>query len=566
VLYENRVKVRDHDKILKQRTEWIKEFFAAEKKKNLDLFTIEEMYFSFQHFSSFMASLYNKICSKMFTSIIEGNGKINPYTLINEVLKFPLFIGKKQYDINSMIVGNGFSDFVSGLDRKIKSNFSTRYIKDFLIGKKSIPNATNGFPIPFYKHTSHGIIVSFQGVDYEHEKLVYGEGDFDDYVVNIRIPIVHPSELRKNKKKQEETSNKINFLDEIKSIEFKDIPFLIHSGYLLRKTRDGSTNALILDFITGKIKERIHNFVKDNESRIAEFIKSKEFKKKGELADINEIIESGIEKWSGISSYEILPREIKRSGRKEWFVNFSYQNLPRVVTSRSGSRIAGVDFCFSRKKILSVVIIDIDVMNKEREKIQSWIVDEMPIFDSVYHLRKIYDKFKSSLSNLQRSGKKSRKTATSMSKVQKTFENKRKYFINKITKDIAKMCNDQNVSEVHVENLDNLRQKDTWFAINKIRSFPVKGMIDLLERKLDDLGIKTVRVSPKNTSRTCPVCGTLNDDFTFEYRSKNKFPIFTCKDKKCRYSKEKTNLMEKHYRDADLNAAINIAIKNDDNQ
>ena len=564
---------QDASEIVKERADFIKKFFAGEKERNPGMFTIDDMYFSFQHFSSLVASLYNKVCSRLFTSIVNHEQAGNINALINASINEPLVFksGKmtKEYPISSLFLKakSGISPFVAGLTGKIKSNFNP-YIKEMLVGKKSIPNAKSGFPIAVYQHTSHGQIVSFQGVDYENEKLVTG-----DYVVTIRVPVVRPSEKkkpRKAKKSQENdeilpTTEKINFMDEISSIEFKDVPFIIHSRSLLRKARDGSANALIQDFITGRIQRRVRSYIEEHETEVSECIKSKDFKKGGELVDIGDVIEEGIQKWSGISSYEILARKTKFTGKDTWFVNFAYQALPKTATSRSEARVGGIDFCFSKQKILSIVVIDKDMHDLDASKIQSFVIDEMPILDSVYHLRKLYDKFKASLSNLQRSGRKSPKTSNSLSKIQRTFENKRKYFENKITKDAAVLFERLNVSEVHVENLDSLRWQDTWFAVNKIRSFPVKGMMDMLERKLKDRGIILKRVSPKNTSRTCPICGTVNDDFTFEYRSKNKFPIFTCKNEQCRYNKpaEKLGNMEMHFRDADLNASINIALKNE---
>ena len=116
---------------------------------------------------------------------------------------------------------------------------------------------------------------------------------------------------------------------------------------------------------------------------------------------------------------------------------------------------------------------------------------------------------------------------------------------------------------------------EKWFqtnkqpSINSIRCNTLKISPDKLKQKLEERGIQmdTGGVSAKNTSQICSVCGKINKDFTFEYRSKNSFPLFQCTNEECIFNKPISKVSnyqkdyQKYLRDADLNAARNIALR-----
>ena len=78
------------------------------------------------------------------------------------------------------------------------------------------------------------------------------------------------------------------------------------------------------------------------------------------------------------------------------------------------------------------------------------------------------------------------------------------------------------------------------------RNWPLHELWEMLDYKAKEAGIEVKKINPAYTSRRCSACGTIDDTFTFEYRTAHDMPKFRCPT--CGWEA-----------DADFNAARNIA-------
>jgi len=497
----------------------IKEFFDG-KSANEGKLTYPDMASAFRIAFSSIRKLYNLSISKSFVQLM-NNEKLDHYQNIK----------KSAEEIGLDIP----SDLVVGLQKKIMSNFNVSEIRK---GDRSLPTATSGF-IPFYlgqggKQEKQSLIKFYKWSD-KDGKLVSGEikdavSGKDDFVLELTAPI---------------------FRD--KKVEYKKLQFLCSSQKRRRnfkRNRDDATNKLIIDYLTG-------NIVNVVESKLANWLSKKKIKG-DDMATLKR-------KYSQIAQYEIL-EGFTRVDTNSYFISFNVKWLPEktpdeIITNKG--IVAGIDMCYSKDKVLYLSIVDLNKRKENPQKIQDWQIRTVAIFDEVYGIRKAYDDWYSEKRSMQKKLSKRIESTQFEHKFNLRFENRRKYLIRLIVNHLARAVINSGASVVYIENLEGLRNKEDWFSINKIRSFPRAGLFNLLKLKLKEHKIDVEPVSPRDTSKTCSVCGKKNDEFDFIFRSEKKFPPFFCKDKECRFSKELSDKdkFDRWIRDADQNASRNIALR-----
>jgi len=134
-------------------------------------------------------------------------------------------------------------------------------------------------------------------------------------------------------------------------------------------------------------------------------------------------------------------------------------------------------------------------------------------------------------------------------KQKKKLANYSKDFFHKLTSELVKYLIEMGGSQIILENLTNIRKsssrkegtskgKDVNYLINNV--FPFRMFQDFLEYKCKLNGIDVVYVDPKNTSKMCHFCGSLDTE-----RPRRSLLV-------CNSCGRRTN--------ADLNGAINILL------
>ncbi len=502
---------KQNPKTRKLRKSKIKNFFAEKKKEFPDLITIGEFSKGLDFACFFSRSVYNLAMSDLFSKLLKGE-KTYPYGSVDKALELAKLTLLKYRKAEMTEVP---SDFKIGISKKISSNFRG---KELLSGKVSLPETTTGF-LPFYlsqggKQEAKSLI-SFQPIT-----TTSGSEQPDDYVLELKAPI-----LRNN------------------IIEFSKIKLLCATNKRARnfkRNRDDATNKLIMDVINNR-----------REKEIKAFLLTKGF---GE-----EKIEQLSRKYNGIAAYELLQKPVKFTLKSEPFVSITVNNLPERATNRMHDIVAGIDFCYSKDKILCISILNLSRFKSDRKKINEWIIGETSILDQDYKLRSVYNDFYNERRTWQKRLARKIETNDMSQRFVLRFNNRRNYLIKQVARRLADAIKKNGVSKIFVENLDSLSQRGDWFTVNKIRTFPRKELFERLKQNLSSSKITVEEVLPKYTSQCCSLCGKRNEKFDFTFRSKNSFPIFECADTSCDFSKNKSDYF-KHLRDADLNAARNIAL------
>ncbi len=507
----------------KERKKKIQEFFNKKKEENPELISLNELMSGLRKGFDISRTIYNKAVSKGFVQLMNKE-KLDSYKNVIESAK-------------ELGYGDLPSDFIIGLTKKINSGFR---IKDVLAGKRVIPEAKSNYPIPFYLaqggETKKNSLIDFFVYSNKTGKLLLDESNtkiekIDDFILEFKAPMIENNKviLRKVKVLCSTQKRKRNF----------------------KRNRDDATNKLIMDYLSGNIKDII-------EKRLDSFVS------KGIIT--TEQKDVLIRKYTQIPQYEILSKPVRFKNTEDYFISINVKDVPEIIPEEcktNNNMIAGIDFCFSKEKILYMTIMNIAERETENQKIEKWQKDTFPVFDKDYNLRKIYDDYYNERRKMQRKLSKKIENNEYEYKFNLRFANRRKYIMRLIVSHIAKKLIKHNVSVVYAENLDSLRNREDWFTINKIRNFPRATLINMLKMKLEQSGIELKEVSPVDTSKKCSLCGTKNNGFDFNYRKSNNFPLFECINEKCRFSKDsgKITNFEKWARDADQNAARNIILR-----
>jgi IS605 OrfB family transposase len=130
------------------------------------------------------------------------------------------------------------------------------------------------------------------------------------------------------------------------------------------------------------------------------------------------------------------------------------------------------------------------------------------------------------------------------------FKNNERNYVRTLNHQLTKMVVDEalknNAGVINIENLSNFKKN---FAVRNWSYFEAQQMI---EYKVKKYGIEVRKVNPANTSKTCHVCGHINENLTCDNKNKvmddNRFWICP----------ECGNKLQR-----DFNAAINIAKSTD---
>ena len=85
----------------------------------------------------------------------------------------------------------------------------------------------------------------------------------------------------------------------------------------------------------------------------------------------------------------------------------------------------------------------------------------------------------------------------------------RRHYLHVLTKWLVNLAVDRNVSTIVVGELNGIRTDKDWGdkGNQKLHVWPFNRLVELLTYKAALVGIRVVKVSERNTSTTCPVCG-----------------------------------------------------------
>jgi len=85
----------------------------------------------------------------------------------------------------------------------------------------------------------------------------------------------------------------------------------------------------------------------------------------------------------------------------------------------------------------------------------------------------------------------------------------RNHYLHAISKRIVEIALSNNVSTIVIGDLKGIRQDKNWGdrGNQKLHAWPFEKLIQLIAYKAALAGIRVIKVSERNTSTTCPVCG-----------------------------------------------------------
>ena len=101
------------------------------------------------------------------------------------------------------------------------------------------------------------------------------------------------------------------------------------------------------------------------------------------------------------------------------------------------------------------------------------------------------------------------------------------YINNEIIFQLTNILIENNIHYLFLENLDNFIKTDNYLLKEEFHYWNKGTIASLLKNRLGLLGIRYLKINPKNTSITCPICLT----FDKEYRKNQK--NFSCLNPSC---------------------------------
>jgi len=131
--------------------------------------------------------------------------------------------------------------------------------------------------------------------------------------------------------------------------------------------------------------------------------------------------------------------------------------------------------------------------------------------------------FQEAISRIQKDSRRKRKLLRSKKKFLIRMRNQIRDVLHKITSHFIKMCLERNVSTIVLGNLNGIRARIRYSRkVNqKIHQWAFRKVTEQLIYKAEAVGIRVVKVSERNTSQECPVCGTRNRTKDRIYRCSN---------------------------------------------
>lgn len=243
-----------------------------------------------------------------------------------------------------------------------------------------------------------------------------------------------------------------------------------------------------------------------------------------------------------VSKIEII-RGKKIGMRRYWFVNFVI-NFNKPVRQLNPKITGGIDVGKSSPVVCAIhngqnrlTIRDNDVVDFTKAELAR------------LRSQRTGDRFR-------RGGRGIKHKFAPSESIQKKYDERRKKKMEEWASRIVKFFLNNGVGLVYMEDIEakSIKEGEDYFAIQLRVSWPVKEMQNLFERKLKENGIQVKYRNPNFSSQICSKCGHWNNYFDFEYRKKNNFPSFECRNKQCGYGQ---NENEKVW--ADYNAAKNLA-------
>lgn len=106
----------------------------------------------------------------------------------------------------------------------------------------------------------------------------------------------------------------------------------------------------------------------------------------------------------------------------------------------------------------------------------------------------------------------------------------RKKIIERWAKEVSNFFIKNKVGTVRMEDLSGMKDKEDQFFRQYVKGFwPYAQMQSIISNKLKEYGINVEIVSAKYTSQVCSGCHQRNEEFNWDFRKNNKFPLFECK-------------------------------------
>lgn len=206
---------------------------------------------------------------------------------------------------------------------------------------------------------------------------------------------------------------------------------------------------------------------------------------------------------------------IKRSPTNKWYACFSCDNVPEKKLPKS-DKVIGLD-----------VGIKSYLTDSEGNKIEN------PKFMK-YKLRELRVKQRK-LSRAKKGSSRRKETKLQVSKLHGKISNQRNDFLHKLANDYI-----QKYGVIKVENLQIQNMVQNRRLSRDISDCSWSKFFELLSYKAEEAGRELIKVSPRNTSKKCNKCGSINHDLKLSDR------VWICEN--CGFT-----------HDRDENAAINIS-------
>lgn len=217
--------------------------------------------------------------------------------------------------------------------------------------------------------------------------------------------------------------------------------------------------------------------------------------------------------------YKLGDAKILEDRKGKLFLTVSYSFEKEEEAGLNPNRIMGVDIGVKNPAVAAF-------NDSLKRKYFEYETREILLLKKQFEHRRLNIRKAMSEKHVRRGHGKGYKTEP-LKDMEKKWNNIRRDWNHKLSKRIVELALENKAGKIVMEDIDKKEGglDETFLG----RYWPIAELIKFIKNKAEEKGIQFAQIDPRYSSQICHSCGHCNSYFTFEYRSKNKWPDFECK-------------------------------------